>query len=195
MPGVYVREVTCLPHPLQCVSTGLGALTGPLSQAAMPGLVADFAGGHHTAPNTFATRLPLAGGINLLNSFPAQGNIIWGARTTTSDPAWQFIEVRRLMIYIEQSLSQGVQWAVFQNNGPSLWAQVSNTVANFLQNLFQQGALQGNSSSQAYFVKCDLTTMTQNDLDSGRLVMIVGFAPVRPAEFAVLQIIVQTRKK
>lgn len=131
----------------------------------------------------------------MLHFFPARGNQIWGARTTSQDTQWQYVNVRRLMIYIEQSLSQGLQWAVFENNNSLLWGRVINTVGTFLQSLVQQGTLQGDG---AYFVRCGSDTMTQADLDAGRLVLVVGVAPVEPAEFVVIQITVltnQTKKK
>ncbi len=127
-------------------------------------------------------------GVDVLRNFPAQGDLVWGARTTSQDPQWRYISVRRLMIFIEQSISQGTRWVIFEPNGPATWAQVRNSVANFLKGLWQQGALQGTTPEQAYFVRCDQTTMTQNDLDNGRLVIVIGLAIVQPAEFVVLQI-------
>jgi phage tail sheath protein FI len=124
-----------------------------------------------------------------------QGGQIWGARTTSQDPAWQDLNVRRLAVYIAQSITQQVQWVVFENNGPALWAALTSSVSGFLQSLWQSGSLHGTKRNDAFFVRCDNATMTQNDIDSGRFVMIVGFAPVRPAEFVILQIKGQTKKK
>ncbi len=124
-----------------------------------------------------------------------QGVLIWGARTSSQDTGWQYVNVKRLTVYIEQSLSQGVRWAVFENNGPTLWAQVVQSVEGFLTRQWLSGSLQGNKKDEAYFVQCNSTTMTQNDLDNGRLVIVVGFAPVQPAEFVVIRITIQTKKK
>ncbi len=124
-----------------------------------------------------------------------QGNLVWGARTSSQDSQWQHVNVRRLMLFIEHSLAQQLQWAVFENNAPSLWARVVSSVEGFLTSQWQSGSLHGKKRQEAFFVKCDSTTMTQNDIDNGRLVILVGFAPVHPAEFVVLQITGQTRKK
>jgi phage tail sheath protein FI len=133
-------------------------------------------------------------GIDLLRSFPAEDIKVWGARTTASeDLDWKYIPVRRLLIFIEQSVSQGIQWVVFEPNGPALWAAVSSSVQNFLAGLWKLGAFQGTTQQEAYFVRCDPTTMTQSDLDNGRLVCLVGVAPVRPAEFVIFQIGVWTQ--
>ena len=133
-------------------------------------------------------------GVDLIRSFPAQGITVWGARTTTSENSdYKFVPVRRLMIFIEQSISQRIQWAVFEPNGPALWAAVSSTIQNFLAALWKSGALKGATQQEAFFVRCDRTTMTQNDIDNGRLVCIVGVAPVSPAEFVIIQIAVLTQ--
>ena len=139
--------------------------------------------------------VPFASGINLLRYFTVQGGQIWGARTTSQDPAWQGLNVRRLAVYIAHSIGQQVQSAVFENNGPALWAALTSSVSGFLSSLWQSGSLRGTKRNDAFFVRCDDATMTQNDIDSGRLVMIVGFAPVRPAEFVILQFTGQTKKK
>jgi len=132
-------------------------------------------------------------GINVLRSFPAQGFLVWGARTTSPDPDWRYVNVRRLLIFLEQSINKGLQWAVFEPNGPALWATVRSTVENFLFNVWKSGALQGQTPAEAIFVRCDQTTMTQSDLDTGRLILLVGVAPVRPAEFLILRITIQTK--
>lgn len=131
-------------------------------------------------------------GINTLRSFPGRGNLVWGARTTTSDPEWQYINVRRLFIYVESSIDKGIQWAVFEPNGPLLWAAITSSISSFLLTLWRQGALQGTKPEEAFFVKCDRTTMTQTDIDNGRLICIVGMAPVRPAEFVLFRICIRT---
>jgi Bacteriophage tail sheath protein len=133
-------------------------------------------------------------GIDLIRSFPAQGIKVWGARTTTSENSnYKFVPVRRLMVFIEQSISQGIQWAVFEPNGPALWASVSSSIQNFLTALWKSGAFKGTTPQEAFFVRCDRTTMTKSDIDNGRLVCIVGVAPVSPAEFVIIQIAVLTQ--
>lgn len=92
------------------------------------------------------------------------------------------------MAFVESSLAQGTQWAVFENNGPELWSRVSSSVTDFLMNEWRSGKLKGSKPEEAFFVRCDNTTMTQNDLDNGRLVIVIGVAPVKPAEFVVFQI-------
>jgi hypothetical protein len=133
--------------------------------------------------------------INSIRRFPTYGTVVWGARTTaganTSDSEFQYVNVRRLAIYLEQSLYAGLQWVVFEPNGPALWASIRLAVTSFLMNLWQQGALQGSHSQQAFFVKCDATTMTQSDIDNGRVNIQIGFAPIRPAEFIILTIQLQ----
>jgi phage tail sheath protein FI len=104
------------------------------------------------------------------------------------DPEEKYVTVRRYIAYLEHSLTVGTEWAVFEPNGELLWAQVRNTIEDFLQNEWVSGALKGTSPEQAYWVRCDRTTMTQNDLDNGRLVCEVGVAPVKPAEFVIFRI-------
>jgi uncharacterized protein len=128
-------------------------------------------------------------GINVIRQFPSVGIVPWGARTLAGQGSqWLYISVRRLFLYIEQSLFQGTQWVVFEPNGSPLWASVKESVEGFLQNLFVQGRLVGQTPDQAYFVRCDATTMTQADIENGVLNIVVGIAPVFPAEFVVLQI-------
>jgi phage tail sheath protein FI len=127
-------------------------------------------------------------GINALRFFEGRGNRVWGARTISSDPEWKYVNVRRLFIYIEHSLDKGTQWAVFEPNNSRLWANIRETVGNFLLVLWKDGALLGDKPSEAYFVRCDRTTMTQNDLDNGRLICLVGIAPVKPAEFVIFRV-------
>jgi uncharacterized protein len=129
-----------------------------------------------------------ARGVNVLRTFPALGNVVWGAQTTSQDPQWKYVNVRRLLLFIEQSLSAGLQWVVFEPNGPALWAVVKRLVAHYLTSVWQAGGLAGQKQDDAYFVRCDLTTMTQADLDQGTLVMVIGVAPLAPAEFVVIQI-------
>ncbi|HZN01080.1 MAG TPA: phage tail sheath subtilisin-like domain-containing protein [Pyrinomonadaceae bacterium] len=127
-------------------------------------------------------------GINALRFFEGRGNRVWGARTMSSDPEWKYVNVRRLFIYIEHSIDKGTQWAVFEPNGPRLWANIRQTVEDFLLVLWRDGALLGDKPEQAYFVRCDRTTMTQNDLDNGRLICLIGVAAVKPAEFVIFRI-------
>jgi phage tail sheath protein FI len=127
-------------------------------------------------------------GINALRFFEGRGYRVWGARTMSSDPEWKYVNVRRLFIYIEHSLDNGTQWAVFEPNNRRLWDNVRRTVEDFLLVLWKDGALLGDKPEEAYFVRCDRTTMTQNDLDNGRLICLVGVAPVKPAEFVIFRI-------
>jgi len=127
-------------------------------------------------------------GVNCLRFFPGRGNRLWGARTTSSDPEWKYVGVRRYFIYLEHSIDRSTQWAVFENNGPQLWANVREAVSSFLYNEWVSGALLGSNPDEAYFVRCDRTTMTQNDLDNGRLICLIGVAALKPAEFVVFRI-------
>ena len=127
-------------------------------------------------------------GINCFRFFEGRGYRLWGARTSSSDPEWKYVNLRRYFAYLEHSLDKGTQWAVFEPNGEALWANVRRTVSDFLLNEFQMGALLGDKPEQAYFVRCDRTTMTQNDLDNGRLVCLVGVAALRPAEYVIFRI-------
>jgi phage tail sheath protein FI len=131
-------------------------------------------------------------GVNVLRNLPPGGNRIWGARTTSADEEWKYLSIRRYLIFLEQSMQQGLQWAVFEPNGEVLWASVRQAVENFLLNEYLQGALQGTTPQQAFFVRCDLTTMTQADIDNGQVNCLVGVAPARPAEFIIFQIAIVT---
>jgi phage tail sheath protein FI len=127
-------------------------------------------------------------GINALRFFEGRGHRVWGARTMSSDPEWKYVNVRRLFIFVEHSIDKGTQWAVFEPNNRRLWDNVRRTVEDFLLNLWKDGALLGDKPELAYFVRCDRTTMTQNDLDNGRLICLIGMAPVKPAEFVIFRI-------
>ncbi len=127
-------------------------------------------------------------GINCFRFFEGRGYRLWGARTTSSDPEWKYVNLRRYFAYIERSIDRGTQWAVFEPNGEALWANVRQTIQDFLYNEWVSGALLGEKPEKAYFVKCDRSTMTQNDLDNGRLVCLVGMAVVKPAEFVIFRI-------
>jgi uncharacterized protein len=126
--------------------------------------------------------------INALRFFPGRGNRVWGARVVTSDSAWKYINVRRLFIFVEASIDYGTQWVVFEPNDEPLWARVRQTITNFLTTVWHNGALQGAKPDEAFFVKCDHTTMTQDDIDNGRLICVIGIAPVKPAEFVIFRI-------
>lgn len=127
-------------------------------------------------------------GINCFRFFEGRGNRLWGARTASSDPEWKYVNLRRYFAYLERSIDKGTQWAVFEPNGEALWANVRTTIQDFLFNEFQMGALLGDKPEKAYFVRCDRSTMTQNDLDNGRLVCLIGVAPLKPAEFVIFRI-------
>ena len=126
--------------------------------------------------------------INCLRFFEGRGMLVWGARLISSDPEWKYVNLRRYFAYLERSIDRGTQWAVFEPNGDALWANVRRTIEDFLLNEWQSGALLGDKPEKAFFVKCDRTTMTQNDLDNGRLICLIGIAPLRPAEFVIFRI-------
>lgn len=137
---------------------------------------------------------------DILNPFPVNINVIrdfrdnnrgirvFGGRVITSDSDWKYVNVRRLLIFIEASIDRGLQWVVFEPNAEPLWARVRRSISNFLTLVWRNGGLEGTKPEEAYFVKCDRTTMTQTDIDSGRLIVIVGVAPVKPAEFVIVRI-------
>jgi len=131
-------------------------------------------------------------GVNSLRGLPVIGHVAWGARTLEGADVlasqWKYIPVRRLALYIEESLYRGTQWVVFEPNDEPLWAQIRLNVGGFMQTLFRQGAFQGSSPKDAYFVKCSSETTTQTDIDNGIVNILVGFAPLKPAEFVVIQI-------
>ncbi len=127
-------------------------------------------------------------GVNCFRYFEGRGMRLWGARTMSSDPEWKYVNLRRYFAYLERSIDKGTQWAVFEPNGERLWANVRSTIADFLLNEWQNGALLGDKPEKSFFVKCDRSTMSQNDLDNGRLVCLVGVAPLRPAEFVIFRI-------
>ncbi|MEZ4235546.1 MAG: phage tail sheath subtilisin-like domain-containing protein [Myxococcota bacterium] len=127
-------------------------------------------------------------GVNCLRYFPGRGHRVWGARTISSDPEWKYLSVRRYFNYLEASIERGTQWAVFESNGPALWVNVTQTIDSFLYGEWRNGALLGSSPKEAYFVRCDLTTMTQSDLDNGRMICLIGVAVVKPAEFVIFRI-------
>jgi phage tail sheath protein FI len=131
-------------------------------------------------------------GINCLRSFPVNGRVVWGARTLRgADQAadeYKYVPVRRLALFLEESLYRGTQWVVFEPNDEPLWGQIRLNIGAFMQSLFRQGAFQGKSPREAYLVKCDAETTTQNDINQGVVNILVGFAPLKPAEFVVIKI-------
>lgn len=127
-------------------------------------------------------------GVNCLRFFYGRGNRVWGARTASSDPEWKYVNVRRYFIYLERSIDRSTQWAVFEPNGESLWANITETVSAFLYNEWRSGALLGTKPEEAFFVRCGRDTMTQADLDNGRLICLVGVAALKPAEFVIFRI-------
>ena len=131
-------------------------------------------------------------GINCLRAFPVNGRVVWGARTLRGADQladeWKYIPVRRTALYIEESLYRGTQWVVFEPNDEPLWAQIRLNLGAFMHNLFRQGAFQGKTPQEAYFVKCDKETTPQNDINLGIVNIVVGFAPLKPAEFVIIKL-------
>jgi uncharacterized protein len=163
----------------------------------------DIARGVHKAPanevvlglNRFVTNVTFdrqsvlnPEGINALRFFEGRANRVWGARTMSSDPEWRYINVRRLFIYLEHSIDKSTQWAVFEPNNERLWGSIRQTIEDFLITVWRTGALMGTKPEEAFFVRCDRTTMTQNDLDNGRMICLIGVAPTYPAEFVIFRI-------
>ena len=126
--------------------------------------------------------------VNVIRQFAGSGIVLWGARTITADPEWTYIPVRRMAIFLRVSIYRGIQWAVFEPNDDDLWASLRLNINSFMMNLFRQGAFQGATPSQAFFVKCDNETTTQDDINLGIVNILVGFAPLKPAEFVVVKI-------
>ncbi|OUL98525.1 phage tail sheath family protein [Variovorax sp. JS1663] len=131
-------------------------------------------------------------GVNCLRDFPVYGRVVWGSRTLAGADAltseWKYLAVRRMALFLEESLYRGTQWVVFEPNDEPLWAQIRLNIGAFLQGLFRQGAFQGSTPKEAYFVKCDRETTTQADINLGIVNIIVGFAPLKPAEFVVIKL-------
>ena len=133
-------------------------------------------------------------GVNLIRSFPGMGIRVWGARTATSNPSWKYVNVRRLFIFIEESIKANTNWAVFEPNDEVLWTRVKRTIDVFLTGLWRNGYLAGNATSEAFFVNIGRDTMSQDDIDNGRLICVIGIAPVKPAEFVVFRISQKTNE-
>jgi phage tail sheath protein FI len=128
--------------------------------------------------------------VNVIRDFRPDGRGIrvWGARTMSSDPQWRYLNVRRLFTFMEVSIDRGSQWAVFEPNYEDTWAAIRLSISSFLRTLWRNGALAGTSTDEAFFVKCDRTTMLQDDFDNGRLICLIGVAPTKPAEFVIFRI-------
>lgn len=127
-------------------------------------------------------------GINCIRAFPGRGILVWGARTLSSDPDWKYVNVRRTVTFIEQSLTVGLGWTIAEPNTPTLWARITATATDFLTLQWQAGALMGIKPDDAFYVRCDRTTMTQADIDAGRIVVEIAVGLISPAEFMVLRI-------
>jgi phage tail sheath protein FI len=131
-------------------------------------------------------------GVNLIRSFPGQGIRVWGARTASSDPSWKYVNVRRLFIYLEESIKANTNWVVFEPNDERLWARVKRTIDGFLRTMWRDGALAGSTEADAFFCNIGPSTMSQDDIDNGRLICVIGVAPVKPAEFVIFRITQKT---
>jgi phage tail sheath protein FI len=127
-------------------------------------------------------------GVNLIRQLPGQGIRIWGARTASSDSSFKYVNVRRLFIFVEQSIKNATNWVVFEPNNGDLWARVNTTISSFLENLFRAGMLAGDSAAQAFFVDIGPNTMSRDDIENGRLICNIGIAPVKPAEFVIFRV-------
>jgi phage tail sheath protein FI len=175
MIGIYARtdeKRGVHKAPANEVVAGMTGLTRYLNQAEQDVL------------NAYPTNIDVIRDFRVNN----RGIRVWGARVITSDGDWKYVNVRRLMIFIEDSIDRGLQWVVFEPNDEALWARVRRTVSNFLTTVWRNGALEGTTKEQAFYVKCDRTTMTQDDIDNGRLICVIGVAPVKPAEFVIIRI-------
>jgi phage tail sheath protein FI len=150
------------------------------SLSGVVGLAADLSDTEHGVLNP--------AGVDVIRRFPAAGVVAFGARTVTSDSEWRYVPVRRTAIMLRVSIYYGIQWAVFEPNDESLWSQLRLNIGSFMTTLFRQGAFQGSSANDAFFVKCDSETTTQADIDAGVVNVLVGFAALKPAEFVVVRI-------
>lgn len=131
-------------------------------------------------------------GVNCFRSFPGKGVVLWGARTVSSDPEWRYIPVRRFVSFVEETIAQGTQWAVFENNAEPLWRRLRLQVEDFLQVLWRQGSMVGIRPQEAYFVRCGEDTMTPRDIEEGRLILMFGLAAVRAGEFQIVRLQILT---
>ncbi len=131
-------------------------------------------------------------GVNLIRRFPGQGIRVWGARTASSKPLWKYVNVRRLFIFLEESIKANTNWVVFEPNDELLWIRVRRTIEVFLEGVWRSGALAGSTTADAFFVDIGSNTMTQDDIDNGRLICVIGVAPVKPAEFVIFRLTQKT---
>ena len=211
----FDTKYAALYHPWLLVNQPFPTTPGPTPPYPIPpsghtvGIYArtDIERGVHKAPANEVVRGILGlqrilskGEHDILNPYPVNINVIrdfrpnnrgiraWGGRVITSDSDWKYVNVRRLLIFIEHSLERGLQWVVFEPNAEPLWARVRRTISNFLTTVWRNGGLEGAKVEEAYFVKCDRTTMTQTEIDNGQLIVQVGVAPVKPAEFVIVRI-------
>jgi phage tail sheath protein FI len=127
-------------------------------------------------------------GVNCLRHFPGSGFLLWGVRTISTDPEWKYVPVRRYFLYIENSIEEGTQWVIFEPDTEELWVTVRRLIENFLVREWRKGGLMGRKPEEAFFVRCDHTTMTQDDIDNGRLICLIGVAEAKPAEFVIFRI-------
>ena len=134
-------------------------------------------------------------GINAIRFFPGLGNCVWGARTVTADPEWKYVNVRRLFLFLEESIDEGTQWVVFEPNDPALWGKVNRNLTAFLTRVWRDGALFGTTPDEAFFVKVDAENNPPEVRDAGQLIIEVGVAPVKPAEFVIIRISQKTLQK
>jgi phage tail sheath protein FI len=188
-PGVETipREITLPPSGFICGiyarnDSERGVFKAPANEVVRDAL--RFESDVNFAQNQFLNPL----GVNCLRYFPGRGYRVWGGRTISSDPEWKYVNIRRYFLYLESSIDRGTQWAVFEPNGERLWANIEETISTFLYNEWVSGALLGDRPEQAFFVRCNRSTMTQNDLDNGRLICLIGVAAVKPAEFVIFRI-------
>ncbi|PWG61876.1 phage tail sheath family protein [Spiribacter halobius] len=131
-------------------------------------------------------------GVNCLRSFPSRGHLVWGARTLSSSPEWRYVNIRRYLSYLEQSIETTAEWVAHEANGEALWTRLRSTVDAFLYQEWQRGRLRAATPQEAYFVRCDRSTMTPADIAAGRAICEVGVAPLRPAEFIVFRVVLAT---
>jgi phage tail sheath protein FI len=211
----FDTKYAALYHPWLLIPNPFPTTVAPIPDYAIPpsghliGIYArtDIERGVHKAPAnevvrgiTGLQRLLNKEQQEILNPFPVNINVIrdfrdnnrgirvFGGRVITSDSDWKYVNVRRLLIFIEASIDRGLQYVVFEPNAEPLWARVTRSITNFLNLIWRNGALEGTKPEEAFFVKCDRTTMTQTDIDNGRLIVVIGVAPVKPAEFVIIRI-------
>ncbi len=134
-------------------------------------------------------------GVNLIRTFTGQGIRVWGARTASSNSLWKYVNVRRLFIFLEESIKANTNWVVFEPNDEQLWTRVKRTIEVFLTGVWRSGALAGSSQGEAFFVDIGRTTMSEDDIQNGRLICVIGVAPVKPAEFVIFRIAQKTSEQ